>query len=182
MLEVYKNKYENNLFKLTSDGKTFTISQDENANVYWNCYYDAKETDNSDKITFEITKENYYIYRVFDELYHNIKSCKESKEYSKIINGKDIIWYSDDTSFNQVSISPSNDKYILVFTNNGEALFTGNHYIKFKNFGNNNTPFNLPFLQMYDKLSNGEYDLNQICIEEVLYKLNNPKKLSRVRR
>jgi len=72
---IEKTKNEQGLYDITfiKDKKIFKIIFGGNLDLYW--YFHDNES-NERSGTFEITKENYQIYNMFDELYNNIKEVK----------------------------------------------------------------------------------------------------------
>ena len=100
-----------------------------------------KENKKQLKENFIITKENYFIYSLFDDLYNDIKECnlftkdsyydesstyedrnKEYQNYSKykaLFDGHTINWHSDEEEYciaNRVKIEKKDDTYVLKFT------------------------------------------------------------------
>ncbi|MEG1149956.1 MAG: hypothetical protein RSE17_01545, partial [Bacilli bacterium] len=77
MLEISKEDNElgyligHSINIITSKG-TFKISFAGNLDLYWSFY---SFNFNGDEKSFTITKENYFIYTLFLELYNNIKDC-----------------------------------------------------------------------------------------------------------
>lgn len=74
MLEVKKKKIgDYYAFEITNGDKVFTINFGGNLDLYWSCF--SHNDNNQDIVTFDITKENYYLYMAIDELYNSIKGC-----------------------------------------------------------------------------------------------------------
>lgn len=75
MLKVTKTKNEMNSydFKIESEENTLGIIFGGNGDLY---FY-VKKTDEEEKeiINFEITKENYTLYKLFEKLYNQIINC-----------------------------------------------------------------------------------------------------------
>lgn len=73
---VYVNKkindYGYNSFDIITDEGKFSISFYENFDLYWNYYCSLSESKTLDKKEFFITKENYFLYSLFDDLYESI--------------------------------------------------------------------------------------------------------------
>ena len=185
--------------------KVFRILFGGNLDLYWQCY-DYNQNDENAKVIFEITKDNYLIYELFNELYHNIKNChifkvnnlnlsfchnrededslykevtylnniyKNSEIYKRIFDGNQITWISDDERFNLLTITPSKDKYILEFTPGKESIYLDNLSIRFRNSGSYYHPFNILFMDMYNKIISGDYDLNQLHINDYMRRVKN---------
>ena len=65
--------------EIFNDDKILTITFGGNLDLYW--YLKGKEEKEVD--TFEITKENYFLYSLFDILYNNIVKCNIFKVYDE---------------------------------------------------------------------------------------------------
>jgi hypothetical protein len=76
MLKIEKKKREQGYCFIisTNDGK-FEISFEGNLDLYWSNIYSGNLLEAPNSKSFTITKENYYLYSLFDELYENIKNC-----------------------------------------------------------------------------------------------------------
>ena len=61
--------------EIFNDNKILTITFGGNLDLYW--YLKGKEEKEVD--TFEITKENYFLYSLFDTLYNDIVNCNVFK-------------------------------------------------------------------------------------------------------
>ena len=81
MLEIErsKNSHGYDVFDIITDTGTFEISYENNLDLYWRYIYTNSIDKVGDTKTFKITKENYYLYLLFNELYHAIK---ENKPYN----------------------------------------------------------------------------------------------------
>ena len=76
MVEIKKQKTQFGYsFKIMTDTGTFEIFFAGNLDLYWKYYYDGNiwEFNNSKPIL--ITKENYFLYQLFDNLYHGVNKC-----------------------------------------------------------------------------------------------------------
>jgi len=203
VLEVKINKIdEYDHIEITNDRKKFTIHFGGNLDLYWS-FYDYDEEYAKKKITFEITKEDYILWELFNELYNDIRNCnifkvddleisfcntkeelkelfesnmeineriKNSEVYKDIYDGKQIKWYSDEETENLVTISKEIDKYILEYTPGKKITYLDDYSIRFRNSGSRYSPFNIVFMEMYNKLKSGNYDFNQVHIEEYIYR------------
>lgn len=76
MLEIAKQKTEHGYFFLisTNEGK-FSISFQGNLDLYWSYLYDRSIVETSNFKSFVVTKENYFLYSLFEKLYDDIKHC-----------------------------------------------------------------------------------------------------------
>ena len=190
-MDVFRNTEQ---VTLVDNNKSLNIQLMYNGELYW------KIIDKSDSIIkkFEISKEDYQIYELFEILYNDIKSKNiyniydeinmcQSKEQLKIfytnfenkrnniINYKDIFiddsitWVSDNNNYDI-----SNIVTILKEEDKFILLFNLRDYqsrnvIKFSNSGSRYKPYNLCFMKHFRNLYNLEVNKNQIHIEEYLY-------------
>lgn len=76
MLEITKQKDEHGYCFIisTNEGK-FAISFAGNLDLYWSNIYCHNLLEEPNSKFFTITKENYFLYSLFEELYENIKNC-----------------------------------------------------------------------------------------------------------
>ena len=188
MIEIKKNIDEkgNNRFKIITNEGNFEIIYGGTLDLYW--FYRPKENiDNWPLLkTFNITKENYFLFKVLDELYTRIK---EQKPYSTIeynpnnyslkdyahemlFQNNIIKWYSDDAPLEEAScveVKRLEDVYSITFYQGKEEYNFPTFTVRFRNSGSRYKPYNAVFMNMYNCL--GEYDFNyhQIHIEEYLY-------------
>ena len=83
-MKVVKTKsafgYDVNLIE---DGKILTIYFSGNLDLYWTIYDKSNNDGNTKTSSFTITKENYYLYSLFEKLYNDIKDINiyNDKEY-----------------------------------------------------------------------------------------------------
>ncbi|MBE6158009.1 MAG: hypothetical protein E7160_04370 [Firmicutes bacterium] len=161
------------------------------------CYFDYKLTDHNNKDnyikydSFLITKENYYIYEYFNQLYSDIENCNvyndeyldgkicDSYQHSNIFQDGIVVFESDDpnddekfdeVNFNVLKISKEEDKYKLEFIfNNSKDKFM-NHSIRIRNSGSKYHPFNIVFMNFFRSLQEYDPEYHQMYIEEYVYK------------
>lgn len=181
---------------LEEEDKYLCVSFEGNLDLYWS-FHNNKGIDESNE--FIIAKENYGVYRLFDELFYDIENInfdyldEEAKDRIRSINeslyndlyNKDnntITWYSDETSSkvsNYVEIKKLDETFNLKFNIQAPIKgydfdFHSNYYIpiRFRNSGSSYDPFNVFFMKMYNDLDKID-DVNdighQIYIEEYLY-------------
>ena len=174
-------------FKINTDNGFFKIIFGGNLDLYWTCY--DKEDEEKDRQEFIITKENYFLYKLFDKLYEDIKNNKiyydeeknkyfESYRDTLFKDGK-IDWYSDDfyeEIASRLLIEKIDDTFKITFIKSKkewDGIFK-TYSIRFRNSGSRYAPFNICFMNMYNSLCkhSSEYcsDYHQIHIEEYLYK------------
>ena len=182
-----------------------------NLDLYWSIQNNKRiAKENSKMESFTITKENYALYNIFNDLYNDIKEINlfedfvEDKDryrlynysnYHELFNEKNstITWYSDETAHevaNFLKIKKEKDSFIIKFyiqdyIEGYDRDFASLYSIpiRFRNSGSRYDPFNIIFMRMYEKLKNID-DINdyghQIHIEEYLYKKDHSKVLKKV--
>lgn len=76
MLEITKKQSEFGYYFIisTNEGK-FEISFQDNLNLCWKNLYQGSIIEQPESKFFTITKENYYLYLLFEELYTDVKDC-----------------------------------------------------------------------------------------------------------
>lgn len=204
MVEINKqlDEWDNYKFKIKTDKGTIEIDWGGDLDLYLRIIPDQNR---NDSYVIDITKEKYFLYRLFDEVYDAIISCDpykysyEDKIYNPfdkktdsinydairsqeyLLNDDIITWISDDGMKEdgaRISIKKCDDKYELTFKrgySDGRLTYS----IRFRNSGSRYMPFNSTFGIMYDKLKYYDKDVDmQIHIEEYIYKqkhLTKPK-------
>ncbi len=189
-MEVKRIKDNYYKFQFIENDKVFNVFFGGNLDLYFELYSCKRKNNLVD--TFEVTKENYQVYLLFDKLYESIKNHdiykalsmdKEEKEraileneelgkslaYSSIYNDGVISWYSDEKSeeeANLLEIFKEEDKYILKF-----SIKEDNNAIRFRNSRSRYKPFNLAFMDFFNDLINCDLEDRQIHMEEYLYKM-----------
>ena len=199
-----KNETERNCFDFTftDKNKKLDIFYAGNLDLYLSIT-DNKihEMDEKYCIPFDITKENYEIFSIFDKMYNNIISGKifEEREYEDLSNYKDscqyrklvddkkrITWVSDDDYFEHgdrfIMEKVDDDTYRFNFIRDPEAesdIFKSGLFIsvRLRNSGSRYNYFNCAFMEMYQKLQYVNTECHQIHYEEILYE---EKKLKKV--
>ena len=189
---VLKEEIENGLYSITlkKEEKSFKIVSMGNGDFYW-VFYDKNEKDINDRSgSFEITKENYQIYQIFEELYDEVKNSKifneesfdkerknyfqEVSNYNDLFRDGIITWVCDEIGHientNLVKIYKNEDSYTIEFLLNDKEYY--GHSIRFRNSGSYYRPYNIIFNRMFDKLKDYEDENRQIHIEEYLYEKN----------
>lgn len=83
MLEIKKEKTELDTYDifLTDQDNTFKVIFGGNGDLYWGLYPkgSTKLVNKCKKTQFYITKENYEIYELFNQLYNDVKECNISE-------------------------------------------------------------------------------------------------------
>ena len=148
-------------------------------------------------IDFDITKEDYDIYRIFDRLHRAFMNSKENNpdapffqksittEYGEpyevaplVDENSNINWISDNGPAvleDRLVISKEEDSYKLTFVRNDKPMDFGFKTnsgigIRFRNSGSRYNPFNCLFMELYDNLQKINPEYHQISFEELDYK------------
>ena len=189
MIKVEKSKNMNDYdtFHITTKEGTFAITFEGNLDLYWLYVHKGNILNTPNEKEFTITKENYFIYQLFDNLYKEIISNKcpyDKYNPERLVNKNIIDWHSDDFSYENASrviISKERDVYKLTFTKSKEDVFYITYSVRFRNSGSRHSPHNQSFMKMYNSLINYNFnnDYHQIHMEEYLHE---QKKLSLKRR
>jgi hypothetical protein len=169
-----------------------------NGDLYWTFSTRKKDPDN---ITILITKENYQLYVLFEDLFNDIKDInifddiKVDKDLYRVRNAANyhelfdeetstITWYSEDTipkDADYLKIVKKEDCFIVSgYVQEHMKEDKGSHMaiIRFTNSGSRYYPFNILFMKMYNNLSNID-DVNehghQIHMAEYLHEKTKTK-------
>ena len=186
---------------LKGEDSNLLISFGGTGDLYWKLSSDDINKINS----ITITKENYDLYRLFEQLYTDIKDINLYSEfeiekdlyrkynysnYNELFDedNKTITWYSDETAHkvaNYVTIQKEDESFKVSFNTQQdidgyeEDSKSDFHVaIRFRNSGSSYYPFNVVFMAMYNKLVDLE-DVHtfghQIHMEEYLYEKEKAK-------
>ena len=198
-------KYENDMkscnFEFVDDEKTLKIMFAPNLDLYMSLSNgQTLPNDANVSLFFDITKENYEIFSLFDSLYKDIitgnvfpdsdlstSDFTKSYEYSILVDqDSNINWISDDGPIDVediVTISKyDDDTYRLIFRRNDKPMDFGfksprNIVVRFRNSGSRYNPFNCVFMRMFHKLQNIDPNYHQIHFEEIAYVKKISKKI-----
>lgn len=121
-------------FIIATDEGIFSISFCGNLDLYFNYECDRSILDETPLKKFTITKENYFLYSIFDTLYENVKNCnvhyldntlslddeeifedrsqelnnelrrQEESNPRRLFKNNKIEWHSDDYDYDETSI------------------------------------------------------------------------------
>ena len=154
--------------KLIDGSKNLTIMYGGNGDLYWSLVNDdwvsfyEGITDH-----FDITKENYEVYKSFESLLLNIKAIsirEELTNYNKLydIKSNEVTWISDkliEEVANEVTISKQSEVIRLSFKTKPWVWGYDRNYfefgmisIRFRNYGSRYRPFNLIFMNLFNEL------------------------------
>ena len=192
-LKQSKNYFNYDVFDIITNEGILEISYQNNQDLYWSYKYNDNIDNEEDIKEFVISKENYFVYSLFQELYNNIKKQEPYNYYEKddvfkiehhkvvdynnLFHDKMITWYSDDFADTNLAssftIKKLKDKYIVVMKKSLEEPYNGNYFktysVRIRNSGSRYNPYNIAFMGMYQRLKKYNFDYHQIHIEEYLY-------------
>ena len=165
---------------LIDTDKTLKFEFGGDGDLYWTI---IKKIGPNDKVkyestmSFEITKDEYNIYKLFEKLFDDIENVtfektKKAKElytkknyarYSELCDRENhiITWYSDEEyhEITEILKITKGETFKLDFIlQDISRFYSGIISIRFRNSGSRYSPFNCVFMDMYNKL----IDLEQI--------------------
>lgn len=181
-IERYKNGNNYDCYNIKTNEVTFSIHFEGNLDLYWSYKYNGSILKESESHSFKITKENYFLYQLIDELYNDIKNnnifSENFSSYSLVDSSKNglfvndtITWYSDECIYEEASklfIKKDNEDYEITFYKSKEEFIS--YSVRISNSGSRYGHFNIPFMKMYNKLNEYDPNYHQIHMEEYLYK------------
>lgn len=193
-IKKYKNDSDSYDFELISGKKILRIFFGGTLDLYLSLS-DGRKFDDSKNVSasFDITKEDYEIFILFDKLYNDIisgnvfgkrnvgKEIDDSivNQYREVVDkNNDINWISDDgprdieDRFKLSQIDK--DTYRITFYRNDKPKDFGfksssSISIRIRNSGSYYAPFNCIFMRMFNALQEINPDYHQIHIEEYQY-------------
>lgn len=167
-VELVKNDNLTYDIKLIDGSKNLTIMYGGNGDLYWSLVNDdwvsfyEGITDH-----FDITKENYEVYKSFESLLLYLKAIsirEELTNYNKLydVKSNEVTWISDkliEEVANEVTISKQSEVIRLSFKIKPWVLGYDRNYfefgmisIRFRNSGSRYRPFNLIFMNLFNEL------------------------------
>lgn len=186
------------IYYLIDENKKLKIIYSGNGDLYISLYNKGiKYRKSEDKEDFLITKENYAVYSLFEELYEKITTgniFSKGSELFKIINNfnsdrniriaiekglinydNEIEWYCDNYPKGEgdsLKIIKEEEQYRLIFKrhSNKKREDFDNLSIRICNSGSRYLPFNCCFMDLYNGLQKIDPDNYQQHIEEFIYK------------
>lgn len=153
-IEKRKNAHGYDVVIIKTEEGAFEISFQNNLDLYWRYIHKGDIRDNPSTHEFTITKENYFIYELFDDLYNTIKAGKiyydlnsddnlyldeddlyfnsvisEQKinNYDNLFKDGVIDWHSDDFTYetgSRLLIKPDGETYKVIFEKSKEDYDT----------------------------------------------------------
>lgn len=157
-------QFGENIVINTDDG-TFVIIREKNLDLYWNPVHKNYQEEDA---TYRITRENYYLFNVFNTLYEELIDYQiffDNEEHLPI-DGNVVNWYSDDNKKGEASLLQmykQEDSIKIVF----KKEKNDNYRIKIKNCDSKYAPANEAFMEMYNVLA---YQNPRVKMEECINK------------
>ena len=192
-IENEKNGHGYDVYTITTEDGTFEISFQGNLDLYWRYVCSKSISKEEPPKTFLITKENYFLFSLFETLYENIRNYHpfgevgdnsvnkyfdELKEYEKykeerLFKNNVIDWHSDDDPYDEatsIQIKKLNeDEFSVTFNRSKTPDIYMTYSVRFRNRGSRYGYFHIPFMTMYNGLEKYDKDNNQIHMEEYKY-------------
>ena len=196
MLDIknYKSGHGYDYFELETAEGNFVISFENNLDSYWSFKPKVNFLDTKESYDVRITKENYFLYLLFNELYDSIKTgiiktgavldddgiiYADWCDINHLFVDDSIYYLSDDFIDEEASsfrITKEKEEFKIIFTKSHSNMYFNTFAVRIRNSGCAYGYLNIPFMNLYNKLvlySKEEY--HQIHIEEYLYSLKKRK-------
>lgn len=167
---------------ITNEGE-FLITFERNLDLYWS-YFPANRgeilTCDPEK-EFNITKENFFLYNLIDELFfaivsHNpFRNSDPNYNYlgeTRLINGNKIEWHSDEFDYDEASfltIEKQEDRFKITFNRSSKESYILTFIVRISLSGSRYGSYYIPFMTMYQKLKDYNESYHQIHMEELEY-------------
>ncbi len=177
-MNIKKTKFNNAyIIELQNSSGIFSFVFAGNLDLYIS-YYGTEE---SDRHSIEIDKDNMFLYKCFDELYNSISNEKpfadtnflfehEYFPFPLLKNGI-IEWHSDDGLYDEAAIfylEKLDNSYKLTIK---EGLISDinirTNSVRFRNSGSVYEPYNCTFMNLYNKLCNHDFDYEQSAMNVI---------------
>jgi len=200
VVEINKYKVNNyDCFDICTDDGIFQIWFCGNLDLYFSYVYDGNKLTVPAVKDFYITKENYFLYSLFEELYNDVKDynifdidmfdseedwLKRKKDFiendrynpRKLFKDNKIEWHCDDFDYDEAGsfvIEKLDDCYKITFNKckDDGSMFAmlASTSVRIRNSGSRYGFFNVIFMRMYNKLRSYNPLFHQIHVEEYLY-------------
>lgn len=196
MLEIKKYKFDRYYaFDILTDEGCFSIFFGGNLDLYFLYKHNTNFLETDDSKDFYITKDNYFLYSLFEELYNDVldyniftvdnfdskdewlnrkKEFLEHDSYNprRLFHDGKIDWHCDDFDYDEGAsfvIERLNNCYKLTFNKCKADRILASYSVRIRNSGSRYGYFNIIFMRMYNKLCNYNPNYHQIHIEEYLY-------------
>lgn len=184
-IQKHKNSRGHYAFVIKTDNGDFSISFENNFDLYWRYINKCSMLDAPESQEIIITKENYFLYELFYKLYESIKNNKVYYSFSEndffevdnnhLYKDNKIEWNSDDfydEIASKLIIEKMEESFKVTFvkSKNWHDGIPVTYSVRFRNSGSKYDPFNISFMSMYKELKQYEPACHQIHVEEYLYK------------
>ncbi len=188
-IKCNKNGHGYEYFDMDQKEGVFRISFENNLDSYWDFKPNVNFLESKESYEVEITKENYFLYQLFEELYESVKTgiIKTGRVYDDdgiikmnqneieyLFYDDSICYLSDDFPIDDASffrITKEDDLFKITFTKSQSKEYFNTFTVRIRNSGCRYGYFHILFMNLYNKLveySKEEY--HQIHIEEYVYK------------
>lgn len=195
MIEIKCNKsgHGYDYFEINTNEGVFTISFENNLDSYWSFKPNVNFLDSKESYEVDITKENYFLYQLFEELYNSVKTgiiktgrtydddgiiVAHQSEIDYLFVDNSIYYLSDDFIEEEASsfrITKYEDMFKILFTKSHSDIYFNSFAVRIRNSGCRYGYFNISFMNLYNKLVEySKEEFYQMHIEEYAYmkKLN----------
>ena len=174
MIQIIKKKNYNDYYYYiikTNEGR-FMISFEGNLDLYWTYIYEGNLLKEPESHDFKITKENYFLYNLNDNPFNKENNEDEYDIFNqnKLFENETIKWHSDDSIYelsSKLEIKKEKDHYKITFYKSKEEFMI--YSVRISNSGSRYGYFNIPFMNMYNKLKEYNPYYHQIHIEEYVF-------------
>ena len=192
MVQVIKKNLDNtDAILINADEGMFYITFAGNLDLYIGYY--GEDIRKTDKHSFIVSKDNYFLYRCFDELYDAIICEMPFKNgfvsldkyplkhlYYPLINNKVIEWHSDDGLYDEAAIlfiEKIDGSYrITVKEGLVSDINIQTSSVRFRNHGSIYDPYNCAFMGLYNQLCAHNFDYEQITMDEYIDRIKIKKR------
>jgi len=183
-----KNGHGYDYFEINNNEGTFIISFENNLDSYWTFKPNVNFLDSKENYEVDITKENYFLYQLFDDLYNSVKTGiiktgitydddgiieAHKSEINQLFVDNSVYYLSDDFIEAEASsfrITKEEDIFKIIFTKSHSKEYFNSFTVRIRNSGCRYGYFNILFMNLYNQLveySKEEY--YQMHIEEYVY-------------
>lgn len=190
-VEKIEDKDGYNTICIIDNAELFYITFARNLDLYIG--YRGQKYLHPDVHSFDITKENYFMYDCFDRLYDAIidempfKNGFSSYEkypldylYYPLVKNEVIEWHSDDGMYEEAAIlfiEKLIDSY-RVTIKDGELsdIKMPTSSVRFRNHGSIYDPYNASFMGLYNELWRHNFEYEQISMDEYIDRIKIKKR------
>ena len=205
---VKKEKNSNDCYNISlvsDEGKVLQMAFGGNLDLYWEVY-DSKSDSILPRIDFLVTKENFYVWNLFDQLYNGVSNYWDNIRGSQLTDNHEfteclrrgeernpqrlfkdgvIEWHHDGHPYDEANVmrlSKDGDNYVVEMEFNNKNYVMDGNSVRFSNSGSRYQPYNNMFMAMFNELQSCPEDCHQIHMEEVFYEQDKPKGLRKTKK